>query len=87
MFGFLEGLVHTEAGDNGVHRSTHIAGEHGSSTRMEVDAGVLALLIRKDSFIGSDSKSMVDKAAWLINEANAADERAEAQYFRPTKTP
>ena len=66
FFNFLTDLVRTEAGDNGVHMWTHIAGEHGSSTRMEVAVGVLALHIRKVCFIGSDSKSMVDKASWLI---------------------
>ncbi len=48
---------------------THVPGEHGSSTRMEVAAGVLALHPRKPVNIGSDSKCMVDKAKWLIAAA------------------
>ena len=54
---------------------------------MEVADGVLAVLIRKAMLIGSDSKSIVDNSALRINEAKAADERAEAQDFRPTNKP
>ena len=62
VFEDLAGIVRTSAADNGVHMWTHVTGEQGSSTRMEIAAAVLALHIKKAIFIGSDSNSMVDKA-------------------------
>ena len=65
VFENLAGIVRTSAADNGVNMWTHVTGEQGSSTRMEIAAAVLALDIKKAIFIGSDSKSMVDEAKLL----------------------
>ena len=67
VFEDLAGIVRTSAAVNGVHMWTHVTGEQGSSTRMEIAAAVLAF--KKAIFIGSDSKSMTDKAKWLISQS------------------
>ena len=85
VFEDLAGIVRTSAADNGVHMWTHVTGEQGSSTRMEIAAAVLALHIKKAIFIGSDSKSMVDKAKWLIAKAKEAEAKNYPSTHRPTK--
>ena len=87
VFEDLAGIVRTSAADNGVHMWTHVTGEQGSSTRMEIAAAVLALHIKKAIFIGSDSKSMVDKAKWLIAKAKEAEAKSYPSTHRPTKNP
>ena len=46
VFEDLAGIVRTSAADNGVHMWTHVTGEQGSSTRMEIAAAVIALHIK-----------------------------------------
>jgi len=87
VFEDLAGIVRTSAAVNGVHMWTHVTGEQGSSTRMEIAAAVIALHIKKAIFIGSDSKSMVDKAKWLITKAKEAEAEDYPSTYRPTKKP
>ena len=59
-------LAYIQQTSDGVHLATHIGGYHGSSTRTELAAGIIALSAHGPVHLASDSEAFVNQANSIL---------------------